>query len=240
MSKETKTSAVLSFMDTHWTDHPAVEWISNNKQTLLWIVLGLFAALILSYRFLMNRNINAEANFFRAQAEFVKFQDTNDAGSLSTLESIMKDHPELHQKYDGALAQTLLVEKQVTQAETFAQATFKRTANDSITLYHDYAATSLLIGNKNYQEALNHAQTLNAKLLEGTEKPQGTLYLFNLIRLGLLNQELGLAKEEKQIWGNLTNSLQQSDSDEVIHLFRIGQATLNEFIAERMQALERV
>jgi hypothetical protein len=246
MSKETKTPTVISFMDAHWTDHPAVDWISNNKQTILWIIVGLFAVLILSYRILMNHNLNAEADFFRAQTDFAKFQDaaqnSNDqlsqAGSLSNLESLMKSHPELHQKFDGPLAQTLLIEGQIPPAEAYAQATFKRTANDSISLYHDFAATSLVIGKKDYQQALTQAQNLNAKIKADDKHQQNVLYFFNLVRLALLNQQLNMAKDEKLSWENLKNGQLNLDS-KVFNLFKIGQATLNEYIEMRMKILNQ-
>ncbi len=246
MSKVTKTTSITSFIDTHWTDHPAVEWISNNKQSILWIIVGLFAVLILSYRILMTRTMNAETDFFRSQTDFTKFQDAAlnsnnhliDAASLSNLEVLMKSYPELHEKYDGPLAQTLLIEEQLPQAEAYAKTTFKRTANDSIDLYHDYAATSLLIGNKQYPEALTRAQELNSRMSLETRRPQDTLYFFNLIRLAFLNQQLGFAREEKQLWENLKNFQPQASSAEVFNLFKIGQATLNQYIEMRLKILD--
>ncbi len=244
MSKETKISSITSYVDTHWTDHPAVEWISNNKQSILWIIVGLFAVLILSYRILMNHTLNAETDFFRAQTDFVKFQDAalnsnnhlTDAASLSNLEDLMKSYPELHEKYDGPLAQTLLIEGQIPQAEAFAKDTFKRTANDSIQIYHEYAATSLLISKKQYQEALTKTQELNSKLSSEIGSP---LYFFNLIREALLSQQLGLEKEEKLLWENIKNYQQQTNSPEMINLFRSGQATLNQYMDSRLQILNR-
>lgn len=247
MSKETKTSSITSFIDNHWTDHPVVEWISSNKQSILWIIVGLFAVLILAYRILMNQTLNAETDFFRAQTDFTKFQEgaTNsanrlaDASALSNLEALMKSYPELHGKYDGPLAQTLLIENQLPQAEAYAQATFKRTANDSIALYHEFAATSLLIGQQKYQDALEKAQALNTKLNAEVGRPQDTLYFFNLIRLALLNQQLGFVKEEKQLWENLKNNQQKESAAAAFNLFRTGQATLNQYIEKRMKILNQ-
>lgn len=248
MSKETKVSPINSFIETNWADHPAVEWVLNNKQIILWIIAGLFAALVIAYRILMHNSFNAEADFFKAQADFNKFEEAAlhsnnhlaDAAALNSLKELMKSHQELHAKYDGALAQTLLLEGQLPESESFAQATFKRTSNDSIQAYHDYAAASLLIGKQQFQEALSESKKLNIKLNAETGFPYETLYFFNLIRQAVLNQQLGFDKEEIQFWKEARKYLQEKGNPEIINLFRHGQANLNQYIEARLKILEGI
>lgn len=244
MSKQTKPTAIPSFIDYHWTDHPAVEWISNNKQTILWIIIGLFAVLILAYRVMMTRTLNAEGDYFRAQTDFNQFQEAaltaknavGDSAALNELDGFMASYPELHAKYDGPLAQTLIIEEQMPKALPLAQATFKRTANDSINLYQDYAASSLLIGEGKYQEALQQSKLLKDKLnQQPADTLDKTLYFFNLIRLAVLNQQLGLEQEEKQAWNEVQNSAYRTDAMQSINLFKIGNADLNKYIEKRQK-----
>lgn len=240
MSKQSKQQPTISsFLDSHWSNHPAVEWALNNKQTLLWAALGIFAGLILTYRVLMNRSINAEGDFFRAQTAFVNFQEaaikskSEAAATLKELESIMKTHPELHGKYDAPLAQTLLIEDQIPLAEKYAQATFKRTKNDFIDNYHEFAATSLLIGNGNYQEALVQAQNLKEKMNAESSKTENTLYFFNLIRLAVLHQQIGNNQEEKQLWEEVKTLSAQTDLSGLLNLFTEGQADFSSYLQKR-------
>ena len=239
MSKQSKESSISSFLDKQWSDHPAIEWVLNNKQTLLWIALGLFVGLIFTYRVLMNRTINSEADFFRAQTAFVHFQETainpkeGASNSLNELESLMKVHPELHGKYDASLAQTLLIKDQIPQAEKYAQATFKRTQNDFIGNYHEFAATSLLIGNGKYQEALIQAQNLKEKMNSESSNLGTTLYFFNLIRLAVLHQQAGNDQEEKQLWEEVKNISTQADVSALLNLFIEGQADFSSYMQKR-------
>lgn len=243
MNKQTKPSSLPSYFEYHWTNHPWVEWVINNKQNVLWIILGLFAVLILSYRILMNRSMNAETDFFRAQTDFSQFQEAArnsknklaDSAAFDDLEAVMKQHPELHGKYDAPLAQTLLIEEQMPKAQAYAQATFQRTDLDAIGHFHDYAAASLLIGEGKYQEALQQAQQLKEKMgTETLETMEETLYFFNLVRLALLNQQLGNGKAEKQLWEEIQNRSNQSPSmGSALSVFSAGHATMNQYIEQR-------
>src|SRR5665647_2862736 len=118
MSKQAKNSnAVAASVSSNWDENPLVEWISSNRQILLWGVAAAFVGLILAYRLISANLLNTEGDFFRAQALFTQFQEktTVDNTALNELEAIIRRHPELQAKYDGPLAQTLLIDGDVSK-----------------------------------------------------------------------------------------------------------------------------
>jgi hypothetical protein len=121
--------------------------------------------------------------------------DTDD--SLQKLQTILKKHPELHAKYDGAIAQALLSAQNPTEAAPYAERTLQRTQGETPAPYLDYASTTLLIANGKYDEALKAAQSLKSN----TEYP--TLYAFNLLRIAFLNRELKNTQAEKAAWAEV-------------------------------------
>ncbi len=231
-----------------WNNHPAVEWLICNKKILLWAVTTLLALLILAYRLVAQRTLHVENDFFQAQAAFTKFQQEilsseespSAIPSLQQLETLMQHYPELKAKYEGSLAQMLLITGQTSQARTFAEDIFKRTQPDHLQLYQDYSKTSLLISEGQYAEALSQAQQLKQTMEQvGDEATNPNLYLLNLIRLAMLYQQLGHAQKELQVWEQFQNQPQYLEAMMAINqAFKSGQASLNQYIEERKHALD--
>lgn len=233
MGKTSKNSPLdtIQIADS-WDNTPLVEWITSNKQYLIWGVAILFAAMILTYRFLSWNNGSTEEDYYRAQNIFSKFQgDVGDnQDELNELEAIMRRHPELQAKYDGAMAQTLLIEGNVAQAKAFANMTFNRTRPDHLSSFEDYSKTSLLIGEGNYNEALQQAKLLQEKL-ESEQLTDTHLYAFNAIRIAYLYKELGLKDEELAAWSAVQKLRENYKSAaEAFALYNSGSTSLNAYV----------
>ncbi len=245
MSKPTPSSLKNIDFGEDWSQHPLVDWLANHKQIILWIFVGLLALLILIYQFMSMRTVHNEKDYYQAQTVFNQFQQADFSenpaleSDLKQLETMMNTHPELKARYEGPLAQTLLVLGQVPQARLFAEGIFKRTQEEHLQLYQDYSKTSLLIGEGNYEAALQQAQQLQqtlAQLEPNAALP--TLTVFNLIRLGVLYQQLGQQQEERQIWDQLQNATDYLEAVVAVNqALKAGQASLNQYIEERKQAL---
>lgn len=224
-----------------WMDHPLVEWISTNRKVLLWGLLGLFAALILSYRLISARTLNAETDYFRAEIAFQELQKTpnnkeKSASYIKELTAIMERRPELHAKYDGALAQYFIIENQPEEAEKFARSTFKRIKPDQLQLFESYANASLLITQGLYQEALQNSLQLQTQLAENSsEISKETLKIYNLLRLAILHQQLGQKEQELAAWEILLNQAEKNTDAfiPIYQLFKTGQTSLGQYIDER-------
>jgi hypothetical protein len=247
MNKSAPNSSLKDLnLNEDWTSHPAIEWLSAYKNVLLWGFLILIALLIIASRLMTWQTLNAEKDFFQAQNMFTQFEQTaiNPAESASAttdleeLKSLMQRHPELKPKYEGALAQTLLISGQPSQAQPFIEDIFTRTQPDRLQLYQNYTETSLLIEQERYAEALQSAQQLKATLEQTNQGSNPILYAFNLIRLAMLYQQTHQQQEELKAWEELQNQPQLLEAvlatDQAL---KMGQASLNQYIEERKQAL---
>jgi hypothetical protein len=238
MSKQSKNPTLesVNFSDS-WTEGPVAEWISSYKKYLLYGVAAVFAGLILAYRLLSVSNLNTEGDYFRAQAIFSKFQEdfVDNKDELNELETIIRRHPELQAKYDGPIAQTLLIEGDIPKARVFADLTFNRTRPDHLALFEEYAKTSLVIGEGKYSDALQQATQLKTKLESGEANLiQSSLYAFNLVRLALLNQQLGQKDAELESWAAVQALGENSKAAlAAIGIFNVGNASLNQYIMQR-------
>lgn len=245
---KSSTSTSLKNLDLNedWTSHPTIEWLSNHKNMLLWAFFALIALLVIASRFITWQTLNSEKDFFQAQILFTQFQqaptnpteNSSSTSDLDELEAIMQRHPELKPKYEGPLAQTLLINGQTSQAQPFIEDIFKRTKPDHLQLYQDYTQTSLLIGQQNYPEALHRAQQLKATFDQTNEIVNPILYVFNLIRLAMLYQQTDQPQEELKAWEELQTQPQLLDSVFAANqMLKIGQVSLNQYIEERKQTL---
>lgn len=238
MNKQSKSSQTLTEnLSNLWVDSSLVEWISEKRQVFLWGVVALFVGLLLAYRFFSWSDTHSENDFLRAQALFNQFQQSRqeDAQDLKDLELIMSRHPELQAKFDGALAQTLMIEGNIPQAQAFAELTFRRTRPDQLGLYEGYSKTSLLIGEGQYEKALQQATQLKSRLEADENNYRDTaLYAFNLVRIAILHQQLGQKEAELQAWKAIENLSDTSQAALSLNeVFKSGQASLNQYIRER-------
>jgi hypothetical protein len=245
MSKSSARLKQLS-LDDEWMDHPFVQWLSLYKQMILFAFLAILAVILIAYRWTSHQTTRSEAEFFQAQSEFSKFQEQSSNKKnwetsltpFSQLTSIMNSHPELQAKYDGPIAQTFLIEQDALQAQPFAERAFRRTASDHLNLYKDYAQTSLAITSGLYEDALTQAQQLKYKMDEELAQYGETLYIFNLVRLAILYQQLHRPQEELKTW-ELIQQYEDLDTLAMIYqLFRDGNVSLADYIEERKQTLQ--
>jgi hypothetical protein len=247
MNKSSVTSSLKhADFNEDWSSHPAIEWLSSHKKIFLWGFLALIALLILTYRITSLSTLNAEHDFFQAQTDFTQFQQESvssedsatSSSYLEQLEAIMQRHPELKPRYEGPLAQTLLITGQTPQAQVFVEDIFKRTQPDHLQFYQDYSQASLLISQGHYSDALQQTQQLQSSLDQLNEQTHPILYVFNLIRLAMLYQQTGQSKEELQTWKQLQNQPQRVEAVfAASQVYKIGQASLNQYIEERKKAL---
>lgn len=191
-----------------------VDWLAQNGRNVIYILLGLIALFILVYKISSSNTAKSEKDYLQASTDFSTFVRSN-ADEASTQEaftrltSLMNSHPELHFAYDGAIGQTFLNRGQVAEAKPFIVNTLKRTQAESLMLYNQFAATTLLISEGQFQKALENAQTLQQTMLSDLNNRKNenkehsfseVLFAFNLLRVAMLQQELGNSKEELKAW----------------------------------------
>lgn len=219
MKKNSKLEMLTTETPPTWSDtleeHPLIHWLTANGKTLLYILLGLILFVILAYRFMLSSPSASEAEFIQAEKNFLIFAnpETKDSvaqtDSLKALNSTLSAHPELHAKYDGLIAETLLTRGDLSKAQEYALPAIKRTSKENDPFYTVYAKNTLLVEEQKYPEALEASRTLKEQMikqgedLESTPEkiPYGTLlYALNLLRIGMLQQQLQLKTDELVTW----------------------------------------
>lgn len=205
MSKSPSSAYKTSPLEDESLLFVIVEWLNAYKRMILWGFLALFILIVAAYRWISVQTLNAESDFFTAQSDFSQFkkktfEKQNGSEELNQLEKVLSSRKELHAKYDGLIAQTLLIGGESEKAIPFAQSNFQRIEQDQVDVYLDYARTTLLIEKGQMQEALNNALLLKEKLSQSQELNLDTLQLFNLLRIAILYQQLNEPSQELISW----------------------------------------
>lgn len=230
-----------------WDEVPMIDNLLQYRKQLLIGALVVAALILGIYKYTSTRNQEAAVDYLNADRLFSSFIDNSiDAESnqrdLKQLEQILARYPNLHAKYDGQIAQTLINRSQIDEALPFATLAIARTNAENKPYYSDYSATTLVIGEKKYAEALQQALALQKEIASprADETHVGdTLLAFNLLRIAMLQQQLGLKSEERATWLDLQQRAGNSKrfAGQLEH-FHEGKVSLADYIAARAGALK--
>jgi hypothetical protein len=182
----------------------SVGWIRNHLTTIASaacvLVIGLFGIT----RFL---NVSSPDDFRIAESTYNKWEGQK-GEQLANLQKILKRHPELHAKYDGAIAQKLLSSSETGLAASYGKAALKRMEGFS-PYYTDFTSCSLLISDNKLAEALESAKKLKSSMENDEtfwqQKSQvvrhgGILFAYNLLRIATLEKAVGTPEGELAAW----------------------------------------
>ncbi len=180
------------------------DWIRDNLNAIIAVGVGVLAAAGWA---LYQWNTGSPGDYLAAEKTFNEWSgDRNE--KLIKLQKILKHHPELHAKYDGRIAQKLLLSSQQGLAASFSKATQKRIGEFS-PYYMQFSNCSLLIGEKKFDEALSQSKALKQSLDQDEAfwktksevvKHGAVLYGYNLLRIAFLEQMVGNAAGELAAW----------------------------------------
>lgn len=236
-----ETALEKSDLSDTLAEHPAVQWISQNGRSLLWLILGLIAVFLIGYRLMGGPSSGSARDYFSAEKEMHLFLTGSDAEakeSLDKLSKILNSYPDLQAKYDGRIAQKLIDRGAVSAALPFAERTLARLSKEHLPLYGDYSATTLLIEKEQYPEALEQAMALQAKMNVKQEKLGSGLFAANLLRIAMLNQQLGKKSEELKSWQTLKQTLSASAFAQVVQALSEGRLSILDYVAFREKELK--
>lgn len=230
---------------------PLLDFFIRYKRVILYSLLGLAVVLAGVFRFVSARSSNAEQDYLNAEIDVYHLQSGGEKAekSLLKLQQLLDQHGELHAKYDGLIAQNLLKLKNVPMAKEYASDALRRTSNEGGLFYTQFSETSLLIAEGKYEEALQQAEQLNQKLSTAIQQGESTLlYAYNLLRLGMLHQQLAHVKEEALCWNEMLRCLSPAEtpvSPALIQSFQLlsshfqeGNVSLKDYIHERLGNLK--
>lgn len=218
------------------------EWFSAHKNSILITILALFVGILFCYRFFSSREEKAEKEYLRADTLYNQFEANSlkpnsqeFVDSLNNLEKMVNTIPELHAKYDGAIAQLLLLDGQLDRAKPFAEATLKRTESDELENYQDFSKTTLIIAAGDYTQALQKSKELNEELKQSQETFP-VLYAFNLVRMAMLHQKLDQKDQEKIVWNEIFNNITPGSKGYTAlnQVFKQGETSLYQYLQQRL------
>lgn len=253
-------SSLLDFLD----EGRLTDWLSLHGKNLVYGLGGVLALLVVIYAFSSGQNSKAEHEYIQAANDFVFFSkagENQDPALVNEafirLKKMITKHPELHAAYDGQLAQIFLNRKQLEEAKPYAVSTLQRVQSNDLFFYTDYAETTLLISQKNFKKALENALALQQKMNEIIANQQSTrsfgdeLFALNLLRMGILQQELADKNAERQTWQewkqyaglsnhqNLNPLVSPQAFHSVIQQLAIGSFSLPDYISHREDLLKK-
>jgi hypothetical protein len=185
----------------------SIDWIKDHFS----ILAGIFAFLLIGLMILSKWvRGDAQVDYLAAEAAYQRWEGSK-GDIFVQLQKIIRKHPELHAKYDGAIAQKLLSSSESGLATSYAKAVLKR-IGDFSPYYKDFSHCSLLVADHQVAEALASAKALKASMDADAgfwEKKSAIvrygciLYAYNLLRIAMLEKAAGTPAGELAAWREL-------------------------------------
>lgn len=238
-------------------DNPYFQQFVKKRFLLPFVFLAVLALIIIAYKVTSGTSMKSETAYIQAEKDLTQLQQGvqiplgSQAGQSSAemLLNTIQAYPDLQAKYDGILAQWLLIQGDVKQASPLAERTLARTSSDDLALFADFTRTTLLASQGDYEHALEQAKLLNIRLKEAVlqkgEKMQvfeNKLFAYNLLRIAMLEKELKNTKGELEAW-NAWKQYSEKESSlaasfrEIAKELEVGNLTLADYIEEREKVL---
>lgn len=248
---------------THWTeklqDHPFFYWSVLHWRGFFYVFLLIIALATVGLSFSSRRATQAESSYLLAENYLHILQknipdetlnpSSTAEGTLTKLEKIIQDYPELHPKYDGAIAQFLLLKNEEKKASALTKNILERVQPDQLPSYAHFTEISLLISEGQYEEALHQSEILQKTFLDLESSKHSFNYLFfayNLLRIALLHKQMGHKEEELAAWKKWEKySIADEENKQAVtqyfmilkEFFKEGNFSLDQYIKERKEAL---
>ncbi|MCB1114602.1 MAG: hypothetical protein KDK62_07590 [Chlamydiia bacterium] len=183
---------------SYWIES-GMDWVKENRQKVLWGVFFFFLLLFLFFRLFSGGQAKAQQDFIEAKeiSNTVLLSDHTQA-DLKKLKPLLARRPELHQEFDGIMAQAFLNLDDVQSSKKYFAKVESR-------LDEPEAKSALLNGKialetpNNPKAAYQEALKLKAELTDETSP----LYTYNLVHIWFLEKTLGMSQEEKKSLENL-------------------------------------
>lgn len=229
-----------------------LDWMAFHSRAITFSVAGVIVAVFALFQVLRASGNNHYVATEIAYQNWVEGEE-GEREAFAKLDNLLDRQSILHAKYDPLIVERLLQLGETKRAEPYANATFKRLGNE--TPYHTaFSKTSLLIAQKSYSAALEQAKKLKTSMEADTafwqaQSPSvrfgSCLYAFNLLRIAMLEQEIGASQAERLAWEELEKSAGWTEavashpwSDHEAYAlleknFTLEQVSLKDYIAHR-------
>ncbi len=172
-------------------------------------------------------------SYAQAQRAFLQWESApQDDGLYAHLKEAVRNTPSIGAKYEAAIAQQLLNTARASDALAMAMRSIRR-VEDEVPFHSQYARTTLLIEQGEYQRALQEAVALKVRL--GDKPATALLQAHNLLRIACLQQALHNRPGEKVAWEELEAFLKTAEGSPLAAL-TAGSVGFSQYIAERKKS----
>ena len=193
-----------------------VKWLNwfVKKRLYIFFVLALFILIsIVAYQLIPFFEKRGQKDFMTADLAYSKWKKEPLLNEhLEELKKLMNKYPSLKQKYEGLIAQGLILSSHFDEAMHFASISIKK-ASQLLPHYASYSNTSLLIAKKNYSQALANSHRLKKEMmldpsfLQNDSDRTSILFALNLLRISLLEKKMRNDPAELTAWCEVENYL---------------------------------
>ncbi len=205
----------------------------NNKYVLVSVILGIFLMGFIAFQKVPYFKKDSASDYLKIEKAFQNWSaNPTNPELFQKIADLMKKNPLLSSKYDGIIAQRLLWEN-AKMAGPLSKEVLGRIDNDG--LFAKFAKGSLLIANGQFEEALEEAKNLKSDI---TNK-DSLLYPYNLLRISVLEKQVGNKERELLAWQELEEYIsdKKEKAKEFLEAFRVDKSNLAEYIEFRKKAL---
>lgn len=205
----------------------------NNKYVLVSVILGIFLMGFIAFQKVPYFKKDSASDYLKIEKAFQNWSaNPTDPELFQKIADLMKKNPLLSSKYDGIIAQRLLWEN-AKMAGTLSKEVLERIDNDG--LFATFAKGSLLIANGQFEEALEEAKNLKSNI----PNKDSLLYPYNLLRISVLEKQVGNKEKELLAWQELEDYIsdKKEKAKEFLEAFRVDKSNLAEYIEFRKKAL---
>ena len=166
------------------------------RYSLCILVIGVFAI------FYAARGADI-ASISKAKVAFEQWKQTpGDAALTQDMEKALQKTAGFRRTLEAEIAQVLLSDGQIEQADPFATACIQRLQEDC-PLHAEFAKATLYIEQKEYQKALEASVSLKEQF--ATADASSNLYGWNLVRVAFLQKQLQNPSGELAAWEDVKN-----------------------------------
>ncbi|MCH9612280.1 MAG: hypothetical protein S4CHLAM102_07660 [Chlamydiia bacterium] len=217
---------------------------------------------VIAFAMLVTTWLKRESRFFfdhlKAQQELARVLSDPKAlpGALSGISEMFDRYPETKGGAEGQIGQMLIADGRVDEAQRFGSDMLKRVKFNH-SFYQDFSQNTLLVLEKNYDEALKRSVGLQGDMKKNraiTTSQGGygaILFAFNLFRIASLHRELGQFEEELAALEELekyVTSPSQGNGDTLVSMkqglaqfsnhFESGKVGLMDYVQMRIKYLK--
>lgn len=205
--------------------------IKENSKLVISSSFFLVVAIILSYKLTEQRAVGIERDYHLAHLSLQLLKGGN-SGQLEPLQKILKKRPNLRETFHPAIVQCMIDEKKIDEAKGVL-----KSGGDRLKLktpYHQqFSHTTFVISEGDLVLALTESKNLQNEL---RDKKYDLLKAFNLLRIALLEKEVGTKNGELAAWAQV-EALEAPLFSSLQEVFHVNNITLKDFINHRKSIL---